>query len=108
MLREEILKRVGDRIDFDIEYVTAVQRTGSEKLRFVGGARVERSEQNVDTRDLFDPNAEPIRASLDDTDLLPGLNLIYRLHDTLLQKTTETQWKTLLAMVRVHQLGTRN
>jgi phenylacetate-CoA ligase len=35
MLREEVLKRVGDRIDFDIEYVPAVQRTGSEKLRFV-------------------------------------------------------------------------
>jgi phenylacetate-CoA ligase len=35
LLREEIVKRVGDRIDFDIEYVTAVRRTGSEKLRFV-------------------------------------------------------------------------
>lgn len=35
MLREEVLKRVGNRIDFDIEYVPAVQRTGSEKLRFV-------------------------------------------------------------------------
>jgi len=34
-LREEVVKRVGEQIDFDIRYVAAVQRTGSEKLRFV-------------------------------------------------------------------------
>ena len=35
LLREEVAKRVGDQVDFDIEYVTAVKRTGREKLRFV-------------------------------------------------------------------------
>jgi len=35
LLREEVVKRVGDQIDFDIEYVSTVERTGREKLRFV-------------------------------------------------------------------------
>jgi phenylacetate-CoA ligase len=34
-LREEIAKRVGDEVEFEVEYVAALQRTGTEKLRFV-------------------------------------------------------------------------
>jgi hypothetical protein len=49
----------------------------SGALRLVGGARVERSEQNVNTFDLFDPTAAPIQSSLDNTDVLPGMNLVY-------------------------------
>ncbi len=52
----------------------------SERWRFVGGARVERSEQNVETFDLFAINPTPLVSNLDDTDVLPGLNLIYALN----------------------------
>lgn len=54
----------------------------ANRWRFVGGVRIERSEQNVSTFDLFaiDPTGEDILTSnLDDTDVLPGLNLIHTL-----------------------------
>jgi len=51
----------------------------TSRLRFVGGARVESSEQTVDTFDPFNPSAAVIRSQLDNTDVLPGLNLIYQL-----------------------------
>jgi outer membrane receptor protein involved in Fe transport len=51
----------------------------SERFRFVGGVRVERSEQNVETFDLFAVDPTPLVSNLDDTDVLPGLNLIYSL-----------------------------
>ncbi|MGE3372970.1 MAG: TonB-dependent receptor [Vicinamibacteria bacterium] len=51
----------------------------SEKLRIVGGVRLEYSDQNVTTSDLFDPTLPPIRSILQDTDLLPGVNLVYQL-----------------------------
>jgi outer membrane receptor protein involved in Fe transport len=54
----------------------------SERWRFVGGARVERSEQNVETYDLFAVNPTTIVSNLDDTDVLPGLNLIYAVTST--------------------------
>jgi outer membrane receptor protein involved in Fe transport len=53
----------------------------SEKWRFVGGVRVERSEQNVETYDLFAVSPMPIVSNLDNTDVLPGLNLIYAIDD---------------------------
>src|SRR5262249_55584787 len=34
-LRQAIRQRVGEELEFEIEYVDAVQRTGREKLRFV-------------------------------------------------------------------------
>ncbi|HEY7816723.1 MAG TPA: TonB-dependent receptor, partial [Vicinamibacteria bacterium] len=52
----------------------------SERWRFVGGARVEKSEQNVETFDLFAVDPTTIVSNLDDTDVLPGLNLIYALN----------------------------
>ena len=51
----------------------------SERWRFVGGVRVERSEQNVETFDLFAVDPTTIVSNLDNTDVLPGLNLIYAL-----------------------------
>jgi len=51
------------------------------RLRLVGGARLERSEQNVNTFDLFDPTADRIQSSLSNTDLLPGVNLVYSFGD---------------------------
>ncbi len=51
----------------------------TETWRFVGGVRVERSEQNVETFDLFAVDPTTIVSNLDDTDVLPGLNLIYAL-----------------------------
>jgi hypothetical protein len=47
--------------------------------RLVGGARLESSRQEVNTFDLFNPSGAGIRSELDDTDVLPGLNLIYTL-----------------------------
>ncbi len=51
----------------------------TEKWRLVGGVRVERSEQNVETFDLFAVDPATIVSNLDDTDVLPGLNLVYTL-----------------------------
>jgi outer membrane receptor protein involved in Fe transport len=51
----------------------------NEKWRFVGGARVEKSEQEVETFDLFAVDPTVIVSNLDNTDVLPGLNLIYAL-----------------------------
>jgi hypothetical protein len=50
----------------------------SQSWRFVGGARVEQSTQEVVSFDLFDlDRAAAVTSTLDDTDLLPGLNLIW-------------------------------
>ena len=53
----------------------------SRNLRIIGGARVERSEQIVDTFDPFSLAGELITASLNDTDVLPGVNAVYALSD---------------------------
>jgi outer membrane receptor protein involved in Fe transport len=49
------------------------------RLRFVGGARLEYSNQEVVTRDPFDPTLPPITSRLENTDVLPGMNLVYQL-----------------------------
>ena len=54
----------------------------SERWRFVGGVRVERSEQNVSTFDLFAADPTPLVSNLDDTDVLPGLNVVYALNNS--------------------------
>ncbi|MBX2802654.1 MAG: TonB-dependent receptor [Myxococcales bacterium] len=41
-------------------------------LRVMAGARLERSEQRVSTFELFNPDAVPVDAELQTTDLLPG------------------------------------
>ena len=54
--------------------------TGS--VRIMTGIRVESAAQEVAPRDLFDIGLEPLEgAALDDTDLLPALNLTVRLRD---------------------------
>jgi TonB-dependent receptor len=47
------------------------------RLRLVGGARLEKSEQNVETFDLFAVDPTPIVSGLDDTDVLPAANLVF-------------------------------
>ena len=53
----------------------------SNAFRLVGGVRVERFSQIVDTFDLFDVDADgeaaTIRGEIDETDLFPSLNLVY-------------------------------
>ncbi len=51
----------------------------TQRLRFIGGARVESSQQEVITTDPFDPTIGVVPASLDDTDVLPGLNFVFQL-----------------------------
>jgi outer membrane receptor protein involved in Fe transport len=51
----------------------------SNRLRFVGGARLEYAKQEVVTSDLFDPTLPPITSKLENTDVLPGLSLVYQL-----------------------------
>jgi outer membrane receptor protein involved in Fe transport len=49
------------------------------RVRVVGGARLERSEQSVETFDLFAVERTPIVSTLDDTDVLPAVNLVVSL-----------------------------
>lgn len=51
----------------------------TQKLRFIGGVRVESSNQEVTTFDPFSPDSDPIVASLSNTDALPAVNLVYQL-----------------------------
>ncbi|MDX1748455.1 MAG: TonB-dependent receptor, partial [Halobacteriales archaeon] len=51
----------------------------SRKLRFVGGARIESSDQEVRTFDPFAVTPRVETAVLDDVDILPGINLVYGL-----------------------------
>ncbi len=55
----------------------------TERWRLIGGVRIERSEQNVDTFDLFAIAPTPITSTLNDTDILPGLNPIYALSPSI-------------------------
>ncbi len=47
------------------------------RWRFIGGARVEKSVQRVNTLEPFNPNAVPVQAELENTDWLPSLGLVY-------------------------------
>ena len=53
----------------------------SNRLRIIGGLRVERFDQQVDTFDLFDTDVdgEPdvIQARIEETDVFPAANLVY-------------------------------
>jgi outer membrane receptor protein involved in Fe transport len=44
---------------------------------------VEKSEQNVNSFDPFAPEAIPTASELDNTDVLPGISVIYRLNDSM-------------------------
>ncbi|MGE3273875.1 MAG: TonB-dependent receptor [Vicinamibacterales bacterium] len=51
----------------------------STRLRLVGGARIEKFDQQVDTFDLFDFEGDPdvITAKLENTDVFPAVNLVF-------------------------------
>jgi len=51
----------------------------TSRLRFIGGARVESSQQEVITTDPFDPTIGVVPANLNNTDVLPALNFVYQL-----------------------------
>lgn len=53
----------------------------SSRWRFVGGFRIENSRQELISYDPFSTTTQPIEVALDNTDLLPGLNLVYKLTD---------------------------
>ncbi len=53
----------------------------TRNLRIIGGARLERSEQIVDTFDPFSIRSEVITATLSDADLLPAVNAVLALSD---------------------------
>jgi hypothetical protein len=50
-----------------------------KRWRFIGGARVERSKQAVETFEPFRAISVPVLASLDDTDVLPAIGVAYAL-----------------------------
>lgn len=58
----------------------------TSKLRFLGGARVERALMHSYTQ-----NPEDGEGNLDNTDVLPSLNLIYALHDNMNLRLAATQ-----------------
>lgn len=49
------------------------------KLRFIGGVRIENSDQRVTTFELFNPDADPVIGEISTTDFLPSLNFTYKL-----------------------------
>jgi TonB-dependent receptor len=51
----------------------------SNRFRLIGGARIERFDQKVNTFDPFDFEGDPevITASLENTDVFPAVNLVY-------------------------------
>ncbi len=53
-------------------------------LTLTAGVRVEGSRQEVTTFELFNPDAEPDRAVLDDVDPLPAVGLTYRFYEKML------------------------
>ncbi len=53
----------------------------ASKWRFVGGLRIENSKQNLISFDPFSLTTQPIEVALDNTDLLPGLNIVYKFTD---------------------------
>ena len=55
----------------------------SKKFRVTTGARFEVSDQNVTTFDPFAAEQQAIEANLDTTDILPSLNLTYRLTERM-------------------------
>jgi outer membrane receptor protein involved in Fe transport len=55
----------------------------STKIRFVGGARLEYSDQEVTTFDLFNPTAEPVIGKVQTTDVLPAVHFNYKLNDDM-------------------------
>ena len=59
----------------------------SRRIRFVGGLRIENSKQELTSFDPFSTTVTPIEVVLNNTDLLPGLNLVYKLTDNTNART---------------------
>jgi TonB-dependent receptor len=53
----------------------------AHRVRLVTGARVEKSDFRVVTQDPFTPDAEPVVAKLEDTDVLPSANVTFAVTD---------------------------
>jgi len=53
------------------------------KIRFVGGARLEHSREEVSTYDLFNPTAEPVVGEIRTTDVFPSINLTHKLNEEM-------------------------
>ncbi|MBI3950753.1 MAG: TonB-dependent receptor [Acidobacteria bacterium] len=54
-----------------------------QKWRIIGGARVERSDQQVVTFNLFSRQLNPIVASQDKTDVMPSIGVVYGLSSNM-------------------------
>lgn len=54
-----------------------------DRVRLVGGARVEGSRQVVSTYELFNPESEPVVAEVEDTEVLFGADLVLRVRDDM-------------------------
>lgn len=52
-------------------------------VRLSGGARLEAGRQSVKTFELFNPDAAPVRAELDRTDVLPGAAATWQFHESM-------------------------
>ncbi|MCG8469331.1 MAG: TonB-dependent receptor [Gemmatimonadetes bacterium] len=76
-----------DNYDADLTTLGAYVMADFEllpRLRFAGGGRVERTEQNVNPRDLFATTLDPLPgAALDDTDFVPGATLTWATTDEI-------------------------
>jgi outer membrane receptor protein involved in Fe transport len=62
---------------------TMIDASLSRTLRFVGGARVEQSDQTVTTFDPFNPTADPVVGEVSTMDILPAANLTYKLRENM-------------------------
>ncbi len=85
----------------------------SEKVRFVGGARVEKFDQRVNTFDPFGLFLGRISAQIKNTDVFPGANLIFSLkQDTNLrlsysQTVNRPEFRELAAFEFTDVVGSR-
>ena len=61
------------------------------KLRLIGGVRIERGKQEVSTLDAFSVQATPIVAKLDDLDFLPSISGVYSFTSTFSLRTSYSQ-----------------
>ena len=55
----------------------------TDKLRMMGGARIERSSQSVEAKSPFVTTASPVDVLLENTDVLPAVNATYRARDNV-------------------------
>ena len=67
----------------------------TQKWQFMTGLRLESSGQNVTTYNPFSASAQPIVADLETRDLLPGINLTYRLTERMNLRVAASRTITL-------------